>query len=99
MSRSIATPKGSELNLRRCAMLKDLLLQIGEGHSAVDAVVTQPQIDHSVVERPLTHCDPHRKPYQVGVGELLAGAEVAVVEQYVGTVRGKLVGGFVGLPF
>src|ERR1019366_3297172 len=33
MSRSIATPNGSVLNLRRFAMLEDLLVQLGKPHA------------------------------------------------------------------
>jgi hypothetical protein len=80
MSRSTAGPNESDAYRRRFAT-SDLLAQVGNLHTSLLAGRTDAHVDRTVVEALLSCRNANGDADQVGVGELLARPQVAVVEE------------------
>src|SRR6185503_1601116 len=83
MSAWIVSPKGSSLN-RRLRAIEESSHTSGnfsDRYSFLGPALADEQVDLAVVERLLADSQPNRAADEVGVGELLAGALVAVVEE------------------
>src|SRR5215210_125525 len=85
MRRSSVGPNGSVENRRRLATLYYYRVSnFGDGYAALLAGLPLSDVHGAVIERLLAHRNPNRAADQVGVGELLSRALVAVVEEDVG---------------
>src|SRR4029078_4498991 len=83
MSAWIVSPKGPSLN-RRLRAIEESSHTSGnfsDRYSFLGPALADEQVDLAVVERLLADSEPNRAPDEVGVGELFAGALVAVVEE------------------
>jgi hypothetical protein len=88
ISRSIVGPNGSSLNLPGGARIRRRS-QLGQRHAPLLPALAVAYVDGAVLEGLLADGHAQRDSDQVGVGELLPGAGVAVVEQDLGTRRSR----------
>src|SRR6476659_4647964 len=80
MSRSTAGPKGSDAYLQRLA-IDQILAHLGNIDTSLVAGGAVPHVHGRVFQAFLARGNPERHPDQVGVGELLPGPQVAVVQE------------------